>query len=216
MSHEAVKPFQTVSADRFSRELEAIRTKVVAGGAQGSEKLSLREVISYFGPKGHLLLTLFFTLPFLQPIPIPGLSVVLGFCICFFGFDLFVNRSPYLPARIARIEVEKSFLLKLTSALESLLKKLEHVVRPRAPHLLTHPRLRSFHGFLIFVHAFLLALPLPVPFSNLVPALCLGAISLGSLEEDFAVVALGYVLALVNLAFFTALILVPFVLHRMV
>jgi hypothetical protein len=202
--------FQIDPTFRFSRHLKALRLDIQDAPA----KQSLRQVISFFGPKGHCLLTLFFVLPFLQPIPIPGLSTVLGICICFFGVSLLLNRPPWLPDRLARIHVEKKFLLRVTGALESLLKKVEHVVRPRSQSTFAKPRVRAFHGFLIAWHAFLLALPLPVPFSNMIPAVCLLLIALGELEEDFAVIALGYLMALLNTAFFTALVVAPFLIHR--
>jgi hypothetical protein len=195
---------------RFSQRLGGLRTEIERSPA----KLRLREVISFFGPKGHAILSLFFVLPFLQPIPIPGLSCVLGFCICFFGTSMFLDKAPWVPERVAKIEVEKKFLLRVTSALESLLKKVEHIVHPRRPELFKKSRLRSFHGFLIAWHAFLLALPLPVPFSNIIPAICIALIALGCLEEDFFVILAGYVMGVVNTAFFIAVAVIPFALHH--
>ena len=211
MASEALNPFQTLNTQKqhgFSKTLAAVRAKIEVS----PEKLSLREVISYFGPKGHALLTLFFVLPFLQPIPIPGLSVVLGVCICFFGAFMFLNRAPWVPDRIARIRVEKKFLLRVLGALVSLLNRIETFVRPRHQTYFERRGISSFHGLLITWHAFLLALPLPIPFSNLLPGICIGLIAIGSLEEDIWVVVAGYAMALVNLAFFVALIVAPFVL----
>lgn len=189
-------------------KLEAIRAMI----GEGPGRLRLSEVISFFGPKGHALLSLFFVLPFLQPIPIPGLSVVLGACIVFFGFFMFLGRPPWVPDRVAKIEVEKKFLLRLAKALESLLKKVEHVVRPRLSDVFARRGFQAFHGFLIAWHAFLLALPLPIPFSNMIPAICLWLIALGSLEEDFLVIVAGYGMAVLNTIFFAMLVVAPFAL----
>lgn len=208
MTHASVNRFQNEPSHRFSMTLERIRTSI----EDAPGRLRLSEVISFFGPKGHALLSLFFVLPFLQPIPIPGLSVVLGVCISFFGFFMFLGRPPWLPERVAKIEVEKKFLLRVTLALESLLKKIERVVRPRLSEVCERRGFQALHGFLIGWHALLLALPLPIPFSNMIPAVCLWLIALGSLEEDFAVILAGYGMAIVSTVFFAMLVVAPFVL----
>lgn len=208
---QTMNEVQTVPPIRFSQTVEVLRQAIEAAPT----KLPLSEVILIFGPKGHVLLTLFFVLPFLQPIPIPGLSTALGFCIFMVGGFMLLGRPPWVPDWIARICVEKHFLLRVTGAMERLLQKVEHVVRPRGRQLIGHPRLSAFHGFLIAAHAFLLALPLPVPFSNFLPAIVLLLVALGCLEEDFLVVCLGYVAAVANAAFFGALLWSPFLIHRL-
>jgi len=212
MPNEVVNPFQKnqkAPAGHFSTTLRRLRSSIETA----PDRISLREVVSLFGPKGHALLTLFFVLPFLQPIPIPGLSVILGLCICFFGSFMFLGRPPWLPEKVARIEVEKNFLLRVTGALESLLRRVERIVRPRRTEVFKKEKLRAFHGLLLAWHALLLSLPLPIPFSNMIPAVCLWLIALGVLEEDFVVVVAGYAMAVVNLVFFTGLVVAPFLIH---
>ena len=191
---------------KFSMILDELRKLIEAA----PEKLSLRAVVSFFGPKGHVLLSLFFSLPFLQPVPIPGLSTLLGCCTFMFGLLMFLNRPPWIPNWIARREVEKKFLLRMTIAMEALIKKIEHVVRPRGQTYFKRRGVHAIHGLLLAYHAFLLALPLPIPTSNLVPALVLILISLGTLEEDVGVIIAGYVMVLVNVAYFGALVASPY------
>jgi hypothetical protein len=131
MALETMNHFQIDPAHRYSATLERIRTSIENAGDGPQDRVKLSEVISFFGPKGHALLSVFFVLPFLQPIPIPGLSVVLGTCIALFGFFMCIGRPPWVPERVAKIEVEKKFLLRVTRALESLLKKVERISRPR-------------------------------------------------------------------------------------
>lgn len=198
--------FQNAPTIRYSEFLESLRSNI----EQAPSKLSLHQVISFFGPKSHALLTLFFVLPFLQPIPIPGLSTVLGTCAAIVGFDLLIDRAPWLPARLGRVHVEKRFLLRVTTALERLLRKVEHLARPRGEALIERASVRRLNGALLMWHALLLALPLPIPLSNFIPASCLALIALGSLEDDFAMLLLGYVSAVVNLAFFVGLVAAPY------
>jgi hypothetical protein len=153
--------FQIDPAHRYSATLERIRTSIENAGDGPQDRVKLSEVISFFGPKGHALLSVFFVLPFLQPIPIPGLSVVLGTCIALFGFFMCIGRPPWVPERVAKIEVEKKFLLRVTRALESLLKKVERISRPRYSEIFERRGFQATHGFLIAWHAMLLALPLP-------------------------------------------------------
>lgn len=197
---------QTTPPIRFSETLDHLWAEFDRAPA----KLSLREVVLMFGPKGHVLLILFFVLPFLQPIPIPGLSTALGFLILMAGYFMFLNEPPWLPNFVAKLQVEKKFLLRITSTLESLLRKVERVVKPRGQPAFARPRVRAFNGLMLSFHAFLLALPLPVPISNFLPALVIALLALGCLEEDIYVLVVGYLVAVVNAAFFGFLLYSPF------
>lgn len=205
MFDEGVKPeMDGRDEERFSRVLTRIRT------ASESGDLTVRELIALFGPRGHAFLTLFLVLPFLQPIPIPGVSSVLGTVMALAGFFMLRGRPPWVPERVARVRIEKHFLLKVGGALESFLRRMERIVRPRGAYLFQRPWFRILNGTLLCIHGLLLALPLPIPFSNFLPAIVLFLIALGSLEEDAIVIVAGYTATIATALFFAALALAPF------
>jgi hypothetical protein len=189
---------------KFSDLVHAIRDRAA------ERNLSIGDLLQVVGPKGHAFLTLFLVLPFLQPIPLPFVSTVFGITIGIVGFFMAFGKKPWIPKRIASRTLQSAALLKICSGLELLMLKLEHLIRPRGEHFLRFFGLQRTNGFLIGVHGLVLALPLPIPFSNFLPALVLFLIALGSLEEDLAVVALGYLAVIANAIFFTILVLIPY------
>lgn len=194
------------SSESFSHTLNRLRSK-----AEGTEaSLSLKQVVEVFGPKGHALLILFLNLPFCQPIPIPGVSSALGFCMMIIAYFMILNRPPWIPERLARISIDKKFLVQIAARLEALMKRFEHVIRPRGRVYFQQRSTQITTGLLLCFHAFLLSLPLPIPFSNFFPAIALLLLSLGTLEEDGVVMALGYVAVIACTVFFAALVVLPY------
>ena len=172
--------------------------------------MSLRELLNAVGPKGHVFLTVFLVLPFLQPIPLPGVSTVFGITIAFVGGFMALGRAPWLPDRFGRVVVESSTLFRICSALEKIMSKLEWLVKPRGRAIFDQTWFRRTNGALLFVHGLIMAAPLPIPFSNFLPALVLFLVALGSLEEDVWMIVAGYFAVVVNAAFFAALVILPY------
>jgi hypothetical protein len=50
--------------------------------------------------RGHALIALFFSLPFFLPIPVPGMSMILGPAILCIGILLGLNRPSWLPQEV--------------------------------------------------------------------------------------------------------------------
>lgn len=183
---------------------------VVRHEAEVRQALTMRELIELFGPKGHVFLILFLIIPFLQPIPIPGISTALGISIALVGYFMLVERPPWLPKRVANVRFEKDSLLRVCRALERLVRKMERAIRPRGRKLFESLALRRAHAVIIIFHAVILSLPLPVPFSNFFPAIVLLLMAIALLEEDAFVVIGAYLAILVNAAFFASLVIVPY------
>lgn len=199
-----------VHGRRFTETLRVIRRRASESG------LTLQQLLEIFGPQGHGFLTLFLVLPFLQPIPLPGISTVIGLAIALVGFFMLLDRPPWLPHRFAKVVVESNTLLRVCGVLERLMRRLETLIKPRAKDLFDRSWFRRVNGFLLCFHALLLALPLPIPFTNFFPALVLLLISLGTLEEDAAVVGVGYVAVVVNAVVFSSLVILPWLGIRMI
>jgi hypothetical protein len=195
---------------RFSALIHSIRDHALAGD------LSFADLLVLVGPKGHAFLTLFLVLPFLQPIPLPLVSTLFGVVIGIIGIFMAFGRPPWIPASIGRRQLKGSLVIKICAGLEAAMLRIEHLIKPRGEHFLRFLALQRINGIILALHGLILGLPLPIPFSNFLPALVLFLIALGSLEEDLLIVTLGYLAVLLNVVFFTILVAIPYISLRII
>lgn len=188
---------------RFSETIQGIEDRAAQG------PITFGELLEICGPQGHGFLALFLVLPFLQPIPLPGLSSAIGLLLALIGVFVALRRPPWVPRRVAQVKVAPEHLLRICHTAERLLGAIEHVVRPRVAWLFSHRWFRLTNGFVWIVHALVFSLPLPIPFSNSLPAIVILLMALGILEEDFGVIVVAYIGAIANVLFFGGLIALP-------
>ena len=67
--------------------------------------------------------------------------------------------------------------------------------------------MQIFHGVLIVFLGVFLALPLPIPLTNFAPGWSIFLISVGLLEKDGLIVAVGYLTSLVAVAYLVFVLL---------
>lgn len=152
--------------------------------------ITLGKIVEHVEGEALLILCLISILPFLQPIPIPGLSSVLGLIVLLQGIGLMIWDKPLLTKKMRglnitheRFEIIYKAALKFT-AFTSKISAFKHpMTNTRVSHI--------FCGFAIVLSAAFLSLPLPIPFSNLVPALSIFMICIGLLEEDLVLILIG-------------------------
>ncbi|MFN7729219.1 MAG: exopolysaccharide biosynthesis protein [Bdellovibrio sp.] len=168
--------------------------------------LCLADLFEIFGNRSHSVVILLLSLPFIQPIPMLGLSTPMGLVMMAMGISLAVGIKPWLPQKAMRKHIEFETIDKVCGAFEKILGKTEHFVKPRYSAWVELRSVRIFNGILIALFAFLLALPLPVPFSNTVPAYFLILNAAGWLERDGLVLLGSYVIAIFGFAFFVGLV----------
>jgi hypothetical protein len=148
------------------------------------EPVTLRELITQLRGRGHVLLVMLLALPFRTPIPLPGLSTPFGLVIALIGLRLTLGQKPWLPARLLDTALPPKLFVNVLAAARKILRGFELLLRPRLPWLTSSRTLLQLHALPIFLAALLLLLPLPVPFSNLIPAFSILLLSAGLLERD--------------------------------
>jgi hypothetical protein len=89
------------------------------------------------------------------------------------------------------------------------MRQIEKFVKARGEKFFAAHGLQVMIGLALIVHGFLLALPLPIPFSNFFPALVLVLLTLGLLEEDILMVVLGSIAAVCNAVYFAFVVIAP-------
>ncbi|MBL9201719.1 MAG: exopolysaccharide biosynthesis protein [Opitutaceae bacterium] len=169
------------------------------------EQVTLREVIGLMHGRGYLLFVMLISLPFCTPIPLPGLSTPLGLVIGIIGVRLALGQKPWLPARLLDLRLPPAVFKKVFAVTQRIILWFERLLRPRLLWLTATPMLRQLHAIPIVICAALLLLPLPIPFSNTVPAWSIMLISGGLLERDGGFILAGHVAALFAIAFFTVI-----------
>lgn len=162
----------------------------LASACSGSH-VSLRRLLPAMSPRDHALLTLFISVCFLHPIPMPGLSTMLGLLILLAGSRMSLGLGPYIPRRWLDRPLPAQALRRIFSSAETLMKRLERVIRPRGRALASSAWLGRVNGAAIASCGLLIMIPLPPP-TNFPPATALLLLSTGVLEEDALFLALGY------------------------
>ena len=169
------------------------------------ETVTLREVMSLLHGRGYVLLVMLLALPFCTPVPLPGLSTPFGLIITIIGVRLACGAKPWLPARLLDTRLPPEIFAKVFALTRKIVLAFERLLRPRLLGVTATARLEQMHAMPIVICALMLLLPLPIPFSNVVPAWGIMLIAGGLLERDGAFIIAGYVAALFTVAFFVAI-----------
>lgn len=166
------------------------------------ETVTLREVIALLHGRGYVLLVMFLALPFCTPVPLPGLSTPLGLIIGVIGGRLALGAKPWLPARLLETRLPPATFKKVFVITQKIVLWFEKFLRPRLPGVTAKPWLEQIHAVSIVVCALMLLLPLPIPFSNVIPAWAILLLAGGLLERDGVFIIAGHVATLVAAAYF--------------
>ena len=144
----------------------------------------LREVMSLLHGRAWTMLLIILALPFCTPIPLPGISMPFGLVIAAVGLRLALGQKPWLPPRLLDTKVPPHSFSKVLGATRRLIRFLELFLRPRSAWLLDVKVLQHASGAVILLSGVLLVLPLPIPFTNGLPALTVVLIAGAMLERD--------------------------------
>jgi hypothetical protein len=194
-----IVPADRASPRKLSEELAMILREFEV------ENVTLREVLGLLHGRGYVLLVMLLALPFCTPVPLPGLSTPFGLIITIIGARLALGAKPWLPARLLNTRLPPKVFAKVFAFTRKIILGFERLLRPRLLWVTSTPRREQLHGVPIVICALMLLLPLPVPFSNVIPAWGIMLISGGLLERDGAFIVAGYVASLLTVAFFAVI-----------
>ncbi len=148
---------------------------------------------------------LLLALPFITPIPLPGLSVPFGVAIALIALRLSLGQKPWLPMKLQRKELPPGFINKVFTFAETILRFFEKFLRPRLTFLSDTPLLVQLHAVLMLLAALALLLPLPIPFTNSFPAWAILLVAAGLLERDGLFILAAYVVFAAGVLYFVFL-----------
>jgi hypothetical protein len=188
--------------------IRILRATLAAESAEQKSHHTIAEVFVLLQPVELGLGGIVFSVPFLQPVPLPGLSTPFGILLATLGF-IHVSGQGFraLPKRLLERRLEAATVSKILEYTEKTLMGLAKIPYwnwGRAGRYLAHPRALGSH--IIFM-AVLLSLPLPIPFSNAVPAWGIVFASLALIESNGIFIVLSYLTLLGNVVFFGGVVL---------
>lgn len=169
--------------------------------------LTLEELMVALEGKGHAAMITVLSLPFSQPIQLPGLSVPFGIVLFYSGLRIAFAQQPWLPGWLLVKKIPPSTAMGLLEGMRKVARLTEKILHPRWAFLCRRPALHRLHGVLIAFLSILLALPLPIPFSNMLAAVPIVLLGLALLEDDGFFLLAGYLAAIPCIVFFGALFL---------
>lgn len=155
--------------------------------------ITLGFVADQIGDDALLIVSLVAIIPFMQPVPIPGLSTILGLVVLLQGLGMIILGKPLLTKRMRDIQLTKEKMALIHKAALKLDKFTSKISAFKHPAIGS----RGVHissGLMIVFSAAVLSLPLPIPFSNFIPALCIFFICAGLLECDLVLVLFGHLI----------------------
>lgn len=158
--------------------------------------ISVSKILYILSGRGRVLLAIILCFPFCQPIQIPGLSTPFGLAIALVGLRIAFGKHVWLPEKFLSKKVSRRVFNQVTMKALWLIRKLKRWIHPRIQWL-SAPSMQRIHGMLICLNGLFLALPLPIPFSNLAFAWSIFLVGLGMLENDGLLIILGYVFFLI-------------------
>src|SRR4029077_7327525 len=174
---------------RLSADLELLQAHVKG------KSLTLVELKQSLKGRGSAMLLILLALPFCF-VAIPGLSTPFGIAICLIGGCLAIGREPWLPRFIMHRRLSTARSDQLLTAAIKVARQLEKFVRPRFAFLHAGPGMLRLIGLGIVIASLGLMLPLPIPFSNSIPAWAVVLLAIGMMEKDGLCVLLGHLTAM--------------------
>ena len=151
----------------------------------------LGEVEETLHGRGAGLLILVLSMPFVFPLPIPLLAAACGIPMMALGIRMALFGESALPRFARRAELSPETLRAVARGLRTALRPFAYAFRPRLQVVFRSAPWRLI-GLSVCLAAFLLSLPLPIPFANLIPAVGLILMAVGLLQRDGLAVCVGH------------------------
>jgi hypothetical protein len=152
--------------------------------------------------RGLNWLLIVLALPFVTPLPMPGVSTPFGVLIALIGAGLAAGRRVRLPDRLLHRELSPAVAGRLLDAAAAAARHLGVLARPRLHGVVANGWARRLGGLLISLCGCVMTLPLPVPLSDGIPAATVTLLALGALAGDGLVFLAGCAMFGVTVTFF--------------
>lgn len=179
------------------------RLSDIVKSIDGSENMTLGKLVDSLGERAFGALMFIFAVPNIIPTP-PGTSAILGLPLVILTYQLMIGRqSLWLPSVVRERQISREIISSFVTRVTPVMARLERVLRPRLGFLVSTDVAERVIGFITFLLAIVLFLP--IPFGNILPAAAMACVALGLAERDGLAVAIGYALAIASVGLLAAI-----------
>ncbi|MDD2706493.1 MAG: exopolysaccharide biosynthesis protein [Verrucomicrobiae bacterium] len=185
--------FPPASASPPSPRLSDDLQGILAG--EKRTRVPLARILRAIRGRGFLLFMVFLSLPFIIPVPLPGISTPVGILFMIFGLRLAFGRRPFWTRWLLRKRIALPTLQKLINRSSRFVRWFEKFLRPRMQFLQHGMLFRGINGTVIFFCGLALSLPIPIPASNFLPGMAMILLCAGMMEKDGLFILCGYFFA---------------------
>lgn len=167
---------------------EAAAAGVATAGdsVTADDNVTLNELLTLSGERTFGFLFVLLSLPSALPVPAPGYSIPFGIVMLLLAIQLIIGRAkPWLPDGWMAKGFERTKVAGFITKGLPWLQKIEAVSRPRLSIICTSPVGRLVLGSAIALMS--IAMMIPIPFTNTLPAIGIFVIGFGLLDDDGAI-----------------------------
>jgi hypothetical protein len=195
-SPQSEKPGQKKLSERIKLLEEKAKIK----------QLTLGEVEEELAEKGATALICFLCLPFLFPIPIPGISTMFGAAIIALTLKIIAGEKAKLPEKWAQKNIPPELFSKIILKSVKIFVWMEKVSKTRLAFF-SRGKGKIAGGISMIIAAVALAVPIPpiIPLTNTIPSISIFLIALGMVDEDGLLILFGHFMCIVSWAYFALL-----------
>lgn len=188
-----------------SATLAQIISSVAAKNAGGP--IRIRLLVEELGPRGPATLILLFALPMALPLMLPGIGTPFGIMTGAVGGQLGWRSRLWLPQAILDRTLSAESLVKIATHVEKAERLLAKFTRPRLRGFVSSTWSLRFTGVLILICSVVMVIPLPLPFTNMLPSVPMVVMAAAILGFDGWMLLAGYLLALLGLSIYATIVI---------
>ncbi|WP_341747413.1 exopolysaccharide biosynthesis protein [Candidatus Tisiphia endosymbiont of Dascillus cervinus] len=168
------------------------------GQKEKKEKTRISELLVDFHENGLLLTILFFAIPVAIPLPyLPGFTTIVGIPLMILSMQMLLGfRQVSLPSKINNYQISNDILINISDKIVPKIKFVEKYIRPRFSFAASI-YCEQFIGLISLICS--IAISIPLPLTNAVPALGITIMALGLLNRDGLTIVLGFITSIVGL-----------------
>ncbi|MFU7502536.1 MAG: exopolysaccharide biosynthesis protein [Candidatus Tisiphia sp.] len=168
------------------------------GQKEKKEKTRISELLVDFHENGLLLTILFFAIPVAIPLPYPpGFTTIVGIPLMILSMQMLLGfRQVSLPSKINNYQISNDILINISDKVVPKIKFVEKYIRPRFSFAASI-YCEQFIGLISLICS--IAISIPLPLTNAIPALGITIMALGLLNRDGLTIVLGFITSIVGL-----------------
>lgn len=170
-----------------------------------ADMLSIYEIKQSLHERGFGIIMTLFALPLCVPALPPGVTALPAIPLIFFSLQIIWGMgSPWIPKFIGNKKIKRTTLAFIVEKSSPVLRRIEKLLRARFSFASSNGGEKIIGVFSLI---FALSILVPLPFTNLIPAIGILFMSLGLLSKDGIMIILGIIIGAIGVTI-TSIVLI--------